>query len=84
MQHLRQFCAAAALVIAFTFSTFAGDMPYPYEPTPTPTPDPVITMPGDEEGGSTSSNSFSGTEDGPAVAAADFMFSLLQSVSVLI
>ena len=34
---LRQICAAAALVLAFTYTTFAGEMGYPAAPTPSPT-----------------------------------------------
>ena len=84
MQHLRQYCAATALVFALTISTFGGDMHFPYAPTPTPTPGPVVTDPGDEEGGSVSSTSADGTAASPLTVTADIMLSLLQSVSVLI
>ena len=82
MQHLRQLCAAAALVFALTFSTFAGDMHYPVAPQPTPTPESITT----EESG-TAAAPTQGTaqgEAGPAEVIVDIMFSLLQGVIILI
>lgn len=83
MQHLRQLCAVTALVIAFTFSTFAGEMPYPYVP-PTPPPNPFTTAPGETANTTVSSESGEGVLADPVSVSADFMFSLLQGVVVLI
>lgn len=46
MRHLRQFCAVATLVCAFSFSAYAGDIPCPAV-TSTPPQQTTATTEGD-------------------------------------
>lgn len=77
MKHLRQLCASAVLIFAFTISAFAGDIDCGAIP---PSPNPPASVTGDIHCGFMATNETSGTETAFVDPVTDVTLNILQSV----